>query len=216
MRIIDLSKPLIDGQTIRCQIPDKLPVYEGYSCEEYRFEFRSHFGCYYETSAHLFRSGTMTCDVPVEQFFLPAVIARLEDDKTGAVEPEDLERCLGGELRPGDALLVDARGRQDAWFSRRCGTWMAEKGVALLGSNLEKYDTGFVNPTGVFVELFKAEIPIIANIEKLEEISQPRFFLLALPMAIERVCTVPCRVIALEGELEEVRWLTRNLRPDLI
>ena len=215
MKIVDLSKPLINGKTIQCKIPETLPVYEGYPCEEYRFEFRSHFGCYYETDAHLFRNGTMTCDIPVEQFFLPATLVRVDRNKTGPIEPGDLDTPRHPPLHRGDALIVDTQGSQQCFFSRRCGEWMAEKGIALLGSNLERYDTGFVKPTGVFVPLFKAKIPIVAEIQNLEAITQPHFFLLVTPMPVERICTVPCRVLALVGEPDETDWLMTHLRPDL-
>ncbi len=78
MRIIDISKPLRCGEEIACEIPADLPVYEGFPCEEYRFAFRSHFGCYFETDAHLFRGGALTCDVPIEKLFLLALVARLD------------------------------------------------------------------------------------------------------------------------------------------
>jgi len=215
MKIIDLSKPLMDGVTIQCKIPEKLPVYEGFECEEYRFEFRSHFGCYYETDAHLFRGGTMTCDVPVKELFLPAVISRLSKDKTGPIEPVDIQKGLGEPVRRGDALIVDTQGNQKCFFSRRSGEWMAENGVSLLGSSLERYDTGFVNPTGVFVPLFEAKIPIIAEIQRLDEITESRAFLLVMPMPVEKVCTVPCRVFALTGDPNEISWLVNHIRPDL-
>ncbi len=214
MKIIDLSIPLVVGQNIECAIPAKLPVYEGYPCEEYQFNFHSHRGCYFETDAHLFRGGTMTSDVPIRQLLVPAVLARVTPT-TRAIEPDDILLNLKGEICPGDALIVNAGGRE-GWFSRSCGTWMKESGISLLGASLSIYDTGFTNPTGVFVELFKAKIPIIAEIHNLDQIEHERFFLLVIPMAVEKACTVPCRVIALDGLPEEVRWLTEHLRPELL
>jgi kynurenine formamidase len=214
MRIIDLSQPLACGRDIVCEVPAQLPVYEGFPCEEYRYAFRSHMGCYFETSAHLFRGGTMTCDVPLEKLFLPALVPRLSPDRGGAIEPEEIEQALKSPVRRGDALLVNTQGNEKRHFSRRSGVWMAEKGVSLLGASMPLFDTGFVNPTGIFVELFKAEIPIIANLRNVSEIQHERIFLIVLPLNVERICTVPCRVVALDGEEGEVEWLVEHLRTE--
>lgn len=213
MKIIDISEPLVAGKNLECIVPQDLPVYEGFACEEYAFRFKSHVGCYYETSGHLFRNGKMTCDVPVRDLFLPAWIARLNPKKRGAIEPAELAAAVKGEIEPGDALLVDTQGNDRRHFSRAAGAWMAEKRLGLLGATLALYDTGFANPTGVFVELFRAEIPIIAAIRNVEQITHPRVFLIVLPMAVERVCTVPCRAVVLDGEPSEIDTLAGILHP---
>jgi kynurenine formamidase len=73
---------------------------------------------------------------------------------------------------------------------------MRDVGVGFMGSDTPRYDTGFESPTGFFVELFEAGIPIIANIANLDRLPAEGFTLFALPLAVTAVCTVPCRVIA--------------------
>jgi kynurenine formamidase len=107
-------------------------------------------------------------------------------------------------VRPGDALIVDTQGQAARYFSRACGAWMVARKVALVAATLAKYDTGFVNSTGVFMEWFEAGIPILAEIENVERIAHERVFLIVMPMKIERVCTAPCRALVLDGEAEEV------------
>jgi hypothetical protein len=63
--------------------------------------------------------------------------------------------------------------------------------------NLPRYDTGFANPTGFFIDLFKAEIPIIANITNLDKLPEGGFTLVVLPLKITGICTCPARVIAI-------------------
>lgn len=213
MRIIDISRPLRCGEEIACEIPAELPVYAGYPCEEYRFAFRSHLGCYFETDAHLFRGGVLTSDVLVEQLFLPALVARLDPARGGVIEPEEIISSLPEAPQPGDALLVDTQGREDRWFSCAAGAWMVEQRFSLLGATLPKYDTGFENPTGVFLDLFEAHLPILAEIENLHQVAHARAFLVVLPMKIEGVCTVPCRAVVLDGEPAEIAALTQLLRP---
>jgi kynurenine formamidase len=204
MRIVDISKALRCGEEISCEIPAALPVYMGHECEEYRFELRSHVGCYFETPGHLFRGGEMTCDVPVERLFMPALVVRLDGGRDGAIEADEIEGALHQEVRPGDAVIVDTQGQAARYFSRACGAWMVARKVALVAATLAKYDTGFVNSTGVFMEWFEAGIPILAEIENVERIAHERVFLIVMPMKIERVCTAPCRALVLDGEAEEV------------
>lgn len=158
----------------------------------------------------------MTSDVPAARLFLPAMVARLEAERGGVIESEEITASLEEPIRPGDALLVDTQGRNDRFFARACAAWMVAQRVALVGATLERYDTGFENPTGAFVEWFRAEIPIIAGLRDLDRIHAPRVFLIVLPMAMERVCTVPCRAVVVEGEAEEVGWLEEHLGPQKV
>ncbi|MFB3881564.1 MAG: cyclase family protein [Armatimonadota bacterium] len=214
MRIVDISRPLRAGEDIACEVPANLPLYEGLACEEYRHEFRSHTGCYFETSAHLFRGGTMTSDVPLESLFLPAILVRLAPGRRGGISAQELSAAVSENALRGRALIVDTGGREGRHFERDCARLLAQRGAALLAASLDLYDTGFDNPTGVFVDLFRAEIPILAGIQNLEAIEHDRVFLMALPLLIERVCTAPCRAVVLDGEPWEVQLLVKLLRPD--
>ncbi len=215
MRMLDISRPLRSGVDIICEVPADLPVYEGLACEEYRHAFRSHTGCYFETSAHLFRGGQMTSDVPLESLFLPALIARLAPDRRDGIGIEELSGAVGDRNLRGHALIVDTVARDGRYFERECARWLAKRGVALLSASLDRYDTGFDHPTGIFTDLFRAGIPILAGIENLEVIGHDWVFLVALPLLIHRVCTAPCRAIVMDGERWEVQLLVKLLRPDL-
>jgi len=213
MRIIDISQPLRCGNEIACAVPSPLPRYLGHACEEYRFSFASHLGCYLETAGHLFRGGRMTADVPLAQLFLPAVVARLNPARRDAITGDEIAAGLGEPVQPGDALLVDTRSQADRFFARPTAAWMAARKVSLVGASLARYDTGFVNPTGVFLDWFEAGISILAGLRNLAHITCDRVFLIVLPLAIERVSTVPCRAVVLEGEPGEITWLTQALHP---
>lgn len=215
MRMLDISRPLRSGEDIVCEIPADLPVYEGLACEEYRHAFRSHTGCYFETSAHLFRGGPMTSDVPPETLFLPAVIARLAPQRGDGIRAEELSSAVGERNLRGHALIVNTGGRDGRYFERECAQWLSGRGVALLSASLDQYDTGFDHPTGIFTDLFRAGIPILAGIENLDAIGHDWVFLVALPLLISRVCTAPCRAVVMDGERWEVQLLVKLLRPDL-
>jgi len=195
-KIIDLSMTC-SNQTegIKVTLQDDLPAYLGQQCFAYDLEIKSHTGTYFETAAHVFRDGKSTNEISLEKLFLPGICIRIT--KPGpCITADDLQAgCPNPEI--GCALLVDTGTVVDKYFSRDAAIWMAEKKIALMGSNLVRYDTGFENPTGFFIDLFKADIPIIANITNLDKLPQSGFTLIVLPLKIEGVCTVPARVAAI-------------------
>ncbi|MFH1614524.1 MAG: cyclase family protein [Planctomycetota bacterium] len=195
-KIIDLSTPAsneTDGVTITLQ--DKLPVYMGHECYAYDLAIRSHTGTYFETSSHVFRGGKNTSEVPLEKLIAPAVCISVSGQGRCIYTSEIEKAC--GHIDPGRAILINFHKRTDRYFPRDAAAWMAEKKVVLMGSNTKGYDSGFENPTGFFVELFKAEIPIIANLKNLEKLPKQGFTLVVLPLSIEGICTVPCRAAAI-------------------
>jgi len=198
-RVVDLSVPCSNrtaGVTIAKQTDP--PVYLGYECAAWDLSIRSHTGTYFETSSHLFPDGRDTDGVAPDDLVLPGRCVR-PAASSPCIDAEHLEAACG-PIAAGSALLVDAGIARDKYFSREAARWMAARGVKLMGSSTPLYDRGFVNPTGFFVELFQAEIPIIANLRNLDRLPERGFTLVALPLHVVGVCTVPCRVVAIVEE----------------
>jgi len=201
-RIVDLSVPLCDGQEgFRASLRPEPPVYLGHDCYAYDLTIPSHTGTYFETSSHVFRDGKNTETFPIDKLMAPGLcLTPLTRERciTGAA----LDACVPSSARgtlSGCGLLVRAASHDigvHSYFSRDAAVWMRDVGVSFMGSDTPRYDTGFESPTGFFVELFAAGIPIIANIANLDRLPAEGFTLFALPLAVTGVCTVPCRVIA--------------------
>jgi arylformamidase len=201
--VVDLSLPLRDGaEGVRATLRENRPRYLGHDCHAYDLAIPSHIGTYFETSSHVFRDGADTDTFPLERLVAPGVCLTVRDPGR-CITAAALEACVPDAARPslpGCGLLVHVAAREmgtHAYFSRDAATWMRDNGVAFMGSDTPRYDTGFESPTGFFVELFEARIPIIANIANLERLPTHGFTLVALPLAVAGVCTVPCRVVAL-------------------
>jgi kynurenine formamidase len=200
LKIIDLTETYENNRNIKVKLQENLPVYLGYECYAYDLEITSHTGTYYETSAHLFREGKNVDQVPVENFFLKAVLFTLRPEQEGMIDRAELEEIDQKiKITPGEALLIYTP-KTNRYFSYQAALWMVEKKISLLAASLKRFDTGFISPTGMFVPLFKANIPIIGNIKNLDKISQIRFQLFVFPLKVKGVCTLPCRVIAVERE----------------
>jgi kynurenine formamidase len=195
MKVIDLSVPFLSGSDVTVKLQNNPPVYCGNECYAYDLEIKSHHGSYFETSSHVFRNGKNTDDIPLERLVLPCMCVKFQEARR-EINAEDLQN-LAGDIKPDSALLIDIGIDTTKYFSRDAAVWMAEKKIALFGSNTKRYDTGFENPTGFFIDLFKAEIPIIANITNLGLLPRSGFTLVVLPLKIEGICTVPCRIVAL-------------------
>jgi kynurenine formamidase len=194
VKVIDLSTAFIEGRDVISALQPDPPVYCGHECYAYDLHIKSHSGTYFETSAHVFRKGMCTNDIRAEELVLPGYCIHINSN----------EQCItaahlhdvAGMIAPGSAVLVDVGNDRTKYFSRDAAQWMAANKVKLMGSNANRYDCGFVNPTGFFVDLFKAEIPIVARLENLDLLPAAGFDVIALPLKIENVCTAPCRVIA--------------------
>jgi len=195
MKIIDLSVPFIEGKDVITQLHDKLPVYCGHECYAYDLHIKSHRGTYFETSAHVFRDGKNTADINVSDMVLPGYCMRCTAC-AHCITADHFEKLLG-DIAPNSAVLIDTGQDRTQYFSRDAAQWLASHNVKLMGSNTGGYDRGFVNPTGFFIDLFKAEIPIIANLANLDILPKENFQIITLPLKVEGVCTVPCRVIVL-------------------
>lgn len=204
LRIIDISRPLVEGVDIEAKLNEKRNFYrvggEAYECYAYRFVLPSHRGAYLETSAHFVRGRRNTEDVADSFLLCDASIARLARGGEGIITGAELEGADRGTA-PGQALLVHSPGNDRRFFSRDAGAWMLDKGISLIGADLRGYDRGFEDNTGFFDEIFvRGDIPIIAGLRSLEEIRQERFKLLVFPLKLPGICVVPCRIAVLEEE----------------
>jgi kynurenine formamidase len=195
MKIIDLSFPFKHGEDVIVRLQSNPPMYCGHECYAYDLEIKSHKGTYFETSSHVFRSGKNTNEVPMERLILPGMCI-ISNFSRKCITAIDLEN-LAGDIKPDSALLINTGKDPLKYFSRDAAQWMAKKKVALMGSNTKRYDTGFLNPTGFFIDLFKAEIPIVHGLTNLDTLPNNGFTLIVLPLKIDNVCTVPCRIAAI-------------------
>jgi kynurenine formamidase len=201
--LIDLSLPLSDGEAgVSVRLQGNLPVYLGRRCSAWDLEIPSHTGTYFETSSHVFRGGRDTEPAAIETMCLPGACLRVRTGGEKCLTADDLQAATADAPLPaGCGLLIDTGGDRGKYFSRDAAEWMAERRVALMGSDTERYDSGFEDPTGFFEALFAAEIPIIANLANLDRLPERLFELWTLPLKVvgEGVCTVPARVVARLG-----------------
>ncbi|MFC5402779.1 cyclase family protein [Cohnella soli] len=164
-------------------------------------------GTYIETADHLYEGREQIADVPAERFIRRAIVAQLAEK--GPLEPisaRELEQAAGGNLAPGDALLV-ATGWDRRWnesdfvescpyFMPEAMEWVVDKEVALLGLDIPcvqdpRADDGELNR--LFFQKDRLLLAPLVGLRKANRASTYR--LIALPLNIPGVCGTPCRAV---------------------
>lgn len=198
MKIIDISRSFAEDKDI-CIYPHKdLPIYLGHPCKAFDLLIKSHSGTYFETASHIFDDRENTDDIPLDKIFCNVSIADIPESVIG-IGRKVLDQ-YASHVETGEGLLIRTGIRQECYLKRDAGTWMKERKVPVFGMDTELYDTGFEDPTGIFVELFEAGICIIAGLENLERITEKKAKLIVLPLKVKGISTVPCRAVVLEDD----------------
>jgi kynurenine formamidase len=107
-----------------------------------------------------------------------------------------------GGVRPGD--MVFGRMGPTKYFSTAGLQWLVDQGIKLMGvdsGGVElSHDTTHANVNHLL--LFRANIPLIENLTNLEQLTQSRVKVYALPVPVKGLDAFPLRVIAVEATEE--------------
>ncbi len=169
-----------------------------------------HNGTHVESGFHFFEDREKIDEVPLDTFVGRTCIADLSykrdlEPVTGA----ELEEELRAVWHPGDRLLVRTDhpnrylGRADYWdkppfLTLSAADWMVDNGVALVGMDCitERPDD---RSGQVHRRLLAAGIPILENIQNLDQITCQVAQLVALPVMIADVEAAPARAVVFDG-----------------
>ncbi|WKU08484.1 cyclase family protein [Micromonospora sp. HUAS LYJ1] len=169
-----------------------------------------HNGTHVESGFHFFEDREKIDEVPLDTFVGRACIADLS--RLGDLEPvsgDDLERVLRDIWQRGDRLLIRTDhpnrhlGRDDYWDSPPYLTpssadWMVDNDAVLVGLDCitERPDD---RSGQVHRRLLAAGIPILENIQNLDQVSGSVVQLMALPVKIAGVEAAPARAVVFDG-----------------
>jgi arylformamidase len=175
--------------------------------DAHRFTLSTILGTYLEASAHLLPAGETIDQVAPERFVRPATVIQLPDlEARQVIQRADLQ-AAGPVPRPGDAVII-ATGWERYWngsgfvedspfFSIEAMQWLLDQGVAIVGADLPSFDNARA-PEGVVRLLFDAGRLLLApliNLRATSRLTDPRPWLVALPLKIKGVCGTPCRAL---------------------
>jgi arylformamidase len=165
---------------------------------------------YVESAAHLRAEASSIDQVPLERFFVEAVVLQMPRGADEHLTGPDLRAALaaaGERLCPGDALLVGT-GWDRMWntsefltcpphFTGEAIDWILDSSVSLLGADTPRFD-GLNDPQGFFPRLMTGEMLILGPLTNLDAVRRTRVRLIAFPLKIAGVCASPCRAVILE------------------
>lgn len=211
-RIIDLTRVIepTDAQAQRKfvvnihnalhEIPGKVrPAGEWYVMSD--VELMNHVGTHIETPFHCLKEGNDLATTTLDQLIGDAVILDLSTaEAEGGVTLEQVQAAAhkAGGIKRGD--IVFGRMGPTQYFSTAGLQWLVDQGMKLMGvdsGGVElSHDTTHANVNHLL--LFRANIPLIENLTNLDQLTQPRVKVYALPVPVKGLDAFPLRVIALE------------------
>lgn len=169
-------------------------------------------GTYLETWAHWERGAQMMDEVPIENFFLDAVIIQVPKGAGEAITKEEAILFLhraGEEIHDGEAVLI-ATGWDAHWeashflddppFLREaCMQWIVDQKPALIGMDSPRWvppDYDY-DQTARFFRRFLRDTGnvVLACPVNLTQAPAARGKLVVLPLRLERTVAAPCRAV---------------------
>jgi len=169
----------------------------------------SHVGTHVEVSLHFYANGRDTSQIPLDCFFGPALRLDLRHKKVNeAITVDDFKKA--GEIEVGDRVIMwqgcehkyrTKESHQRPYVSAEAAEWLAlDRKIKLLGTDSSGFEVRGVSTHPNHYLFFKegVDIPVLECLRNLGEISRPRFFLSALPLAVKGLDACPVRALALE------------------
>jgi len=174
-------------------------------------EIVSHIGTHIEVPYHCSENGTDLAAVKLESLIGEAVILNLtKEAKAGeAITLDQIQAAAkaAGGIKHGDIVFVhlgwDKYYNTDDYgngplFSLPAMKWLVEQGMKLMGVDCSGVIIPEMNHRDGHMVLFDDEICLIENLTNLDQLTQSRVEVFALPIGVRRLESFPLRVIALE------------------
>jgi len=220
-KLVDLSYTLRPGAESRLleiellqasQVNVHAKVMPGQWYVMHNMRLVSHLGTHIESPYHINRDGADVARVPLDSVIGDAVVLDLRGsaprEEIGLAKVQSAAEKAGG-IRPGDLVLLftgwdvhydtPEYGRSP-YPSPEAVEWLVGQGVKMIG-----IDTGGAEVPGSEEHvnhhaMLDRGVPHIENLRNLGALTKSRVFLMAAPLAMERMESMPLRVVALESE----------------
>jgi arylformamidase len=210
-RIRDISGWIYTGMWSYCpeypgaeitELPHPAFLPEDYPVYLQQFLIGGQTGTYVETSAHVDRSAIPVTEVPLAEFYRPAVVIDVgEKGPTEPVTVDDLERAAP-DLRLGDAALLccgwDRRWEAPEYIEGspylecEAARWLMNREIGLLGADFPRFDYPPA-PQFPWAEFWQRVNLALGPLTNLTGLSGRCGTLVAFPLKIRGACATPCR-----------------------
>ncbi len=210
-RIIDLSHTLLPGQEqYGLEVAQRGAKREGPDGDIMSDVFLwSHVGTHVEAPLHFFSAGKDVAALPVEAFIGPALRLDLRHKETNEpITVDDLRAA--GTVAVGDRVILwegrdrlyRQKGSHDRpYVTEEAAEWLIkDRRIRLLGTDSSGFEVrGGAKDHPNHRLFFSNDVPVIECLRNLGAIPTDRFFLVALPWAVQGLDASPIRAIAVDG-----------------
>lgn len=221
-RLVDLSWPLRPGKeerTLEIEMIDASEITHADAIRRgqgwyimHNIRLASHVGTHIEAPYHALPEGKDLAQLELGRFVGEAVILDFRKVPAGgvvsAVEAKGAAREAGG-IRAGDMAFCASgydrfygtpRYEESPRVSREATEWIVSQGIVLFGMDWSGAGDPRYPDRDNHLVLFAAGIPYIENMRNLAVIAGRRVWVAALPLAVERLESIPLRVVAVVEE----------------
>ncbi len=217
-KIIELSHDLVPGQEeyqleVKNRFVDEmLPAYirppqAWYIMSEVKLW--SHVGTHMESPFHYLKDGEDIAKVPLKKVVGECLLIDFSDKKVReAITAPDLEE-RGKNIQTGDIVFIrtnlshnyrTAHSHDRPYFTLDAIQWLVDRKISCLGVDCSGIEQRGEPSQPDHELLFKNGIPLIEHLAHLEEITQERFFVVAVPWRVHGLEASPVSVVAFEEE----------------
>lgn len=184
----------------------------------------THLGTHLDAPFHFFDDGLTVENLDVRKGFGPAwVLDFTHKSPKEPITAEDL-KAFGDKVGPGSRLIFHTNwdkefpephyfGEQPPLSVDAC-QYMAERGVACIALDMPTTNPPEYTPTHHALLNADAEVLIIEGLRGLERLEGEQVLLIALPLRIRGRDGSPCRVMAIDGEIEPLLPLFEQMTFD--
>jgi len=165
-------------------------------------ELMDHVGTHIEAPFHCLKDGADLAALELSRLVGDAVILDLSGaTAAGGVTLGQVQEAVekAGGVREGD--IVFGRMGETGYFATDALEWLVAQGIKLMGvdsGGVElAHDTTHANTN--HLTLFRAGIPLVENLANLDDLTQSRVKVYALPVPVKGLDAFPLRVIAEES-----------------
>lgn len=181
----------------------------------YEVALWSHVGTHVEYALHFLPDGNEISTLPLRRVVGEAVLVDLRHKRTN--EPMDIEDFkAAADIREGDIVLTwtgrdvlyrTPKSHDRPYVTKRAAKWLADdRKISALGTDSSGFEVrgGTEHEPNHYVFFDRDDpIPVIECMAHLDQLTQKRFFFIALPMRIVGLDSWPVRVLGIEGVDEE-------------
>lgn len=209
-RIIDLTHRLLPGQEqYHLEVKQRNERHGPTGDIMSDVSMWSHVGTHVEVPLHFYTEGKDTSQLPLDVFMGPAIKLDFRHKAVNeAITLDDLRAT--GDIQVGEHVILwegrdhqyrTSTSHQRPYITEEAVEWLlSDRKIKLLGTDSSGFEVRGVSGHPNHTRFFQHDAAVLECLCNLDQIRQQHFYLLALPLPVERLDACPVRALAIEDE----------------